>query len=193
MRRDWHQIRFEFHANEFKHHKHHHVSLMVMDQPVHWFWVVSWCKQSAQSGSTHFLVFFIFPICTGTILLHFYGLPFSPFGHGSVTYPNSLAPTLPSFLDCSWLQLSSAFEVATAQWSDVCREIATNWIWVWCIWNLYIANIEITMELTQASPCEFDGDVSISLMNLGSLMVQTVTSGWINPLSSRFPLPHLHI
>lgn len=124
MRRDWHQIKFEFDAYEIStlilrspwdyKLKHDHVSLMVMDQPAHWFWVVSWCKQSVWSGSTHFLLSFTFPICTGTILLHFYGLPFSPFGHGSVTYPNSLAPTLPSFLDCSWLQLSSAFEVATA-------------------------------------------------------------------------------
>ena len=43
--------------------------------------------------------------------------------------------------------------------------------------NLYIAKIEITMELTQASPCEVDGDTSISIMDLSSLMVQTVTSG----------------
>lgn len=145
---------------------------MGMDQPAHWIWVVSWCKQSAQSGSTHFRLSFTFRICTGRILLHIYGLLlFSPFGHGSVTYPNSLTPTLPSFLDCSWLQLSSAFEVATAQWSDVCRGIVSNWICIWCIRNLYNAKIEITMELTQASPCEVDGDTSISIMDLSSLMI----------------------
>lgn len=42
----------------------------------------------------------------------------------------------------------------------------------------------------QTSPCEFDGNGSTCTLILSCLMVQTVSSEWINPLSCLLHLSH---